>query len=197
MVLSGFCLFLPVCKSKEALQRWHWKSYAIRRFRRITPPYYAAIIYTTLLPVVLTAFFHLLHKKQTGSLFPLSAVRNASYLHSYAFPLNLGGHQRRVLVLGLEAQFYVVFPLVIAGFMRLRSAFHLCNDWNIGDLPNCGRFSRATNRSNGGRSTPFFVYDLFLGRWMQFAAGMLAAYTVAHYRKNGLLWSGRKEQSRF
>ena len=37
---------------------------------------------------------------------------------------------------------------------------------------------------------PFLLSVFFLGRWMQFAAGMLAAYMVARCRKNGLIWSG-------
>lgn len=47
IVLSWYCLMLPVARSDGALQSGFW-GYMGRRARRILPPYYAALILTLL-----------------------------------------------------------------------------------------------------------------------------------------------------
>ena len=69
MVLSGFCLFLPLCKSEQALAKFHWKNFYQRRARRIIPPYYAGILFATLMPFALTVFFACCISRPTGSRF--------------------------------------------------------------------------------------------------------------------------------
>lgn len=49
IVLSGYCLMLPVSKSADRTLRGGAKAYFLRRARRILPPYYAALILTLLL----------------------------------------------------------------------------------------------------------------------------------------------------
>lgn len=49
IVLSGYCLMLPVaCSTKGALP-WSFSEYVRRRARRILPPYYAALFFSLLL----------------------------------------------------------------------------------------------------------------------------------------------------
>ena len=193
MVLSGFCLFLPLCKSEEAVQKWHWKSYAVRRFRRIAPPYYAAIVYTVILPVVLTAFFRLLHQKANWQPVPSlwQFVTRFTFTHTL-FLSTWSGISGSFWSLGLEAQFYAVFPLVVLGYKRyglrfLAAMIGISIIYRIVAnlvLPQTAGFE-ADQR-------PFLLSIFFLGRWLQFAAGMLTAYFVANYRRNALTWSGRQ-----
>ena len=84
MVLSGFCLFLPLCKSDRALWDWDWRNYARRRIRRIVPPYYAAIAYTVFLPVVLVALFRVLHLEANWQPFPplYQVITHALFVHT-------------------------------------------------------------------------------------------------------------------
>ena len=49
IVLSGFCLMLPVAASADGRLRGDWRSYLVRRGRRILPPYYAAFVLAALL----------------------------------------------------------------------------------------------------------------------------------------------------
>jgi len=50
IVLSGFCLMLPVCINLDQPRKlgW-WATYVKRRFRRIVPPYFAALTVSLLL----------------------------------------------------------------------------------------------------------------------------------------------------
>lgn len=52
IVLSGYCLMLPVVRSEEGQLRGGVVQYIKRRARRILPPYYAALI----LSLLITAF---------------------------------------------------------------------------------------------------------------------------------------------
>ena len=49
IVLSGYCLMLPVAASADGQLRGGWRSYLSRRGRRILPPYYAAFLLSLLL----------------------------------------------------------------------------------------------------------------------------------------------------
>ena len=196
MVLSGFCLFLPLCKSSEAVDRWNWKSYAIRRFRRIAPPYYAAIVYVTIMPFALTAFFHLLHKKANWQ--PLPSVwqfaTHFTFTHTL-FVSTFGSICGAFWSLGLEAQFYAVFPVVVFGFRRygLRFLFAMIGISVIYRVAVSILLPQILSPEDTTQfDLRYFLPTVFfLGRWMQFAAGMLAAYAVAHHRKAGLTRNGR------
>ena len=58
IVLSGFCLAIPVALSPARTLRGGFRNYMLRRARRILPPYYAALglflLLVTLLPVLQT-----------------------------------------------------------------------------------------------------------------------------------------------
>ena len=196
IVLSGFCLFIPLCKSSEALHKWHWKNYAIRRFRRIAPPYYAAIVYVSILPFLLTALFRLLHKQANWQPLPSlwQYVTHITFTHTL-FLSTWSGICGAFWSLGLEVQFYVVFPLVVAGFRRhnLRFIFAMIGVSLIYRLFIELLMPQANTTPDPSHSDTqhFLLTVFFLGRWMQFAAGMLAAYIVARFRKNGLTRSGR------
>jgi len=43
IVLSGYCLMLPIARSADGRLRGGFKAYILRRARRILPPYYAAL----------------------------------------------------------------------------------------------------------------------------------------------------------
>ena len=189
MVLSGFCLFLPLCKSEQALARFHWKNFYKRRARRIIPPYYAGILFATLMPFALVLFYRIIHLKANWQPLPGSLY---DYF-AYAFFLqtlstrSFGHINASLWSMGLEAQFYLMFPLVILGFRRLGLGFialmigisityHLfMESYTVGMPPNTANL--------------YFVF--FLGRWVEFAAGMLAAWIVAHHRRQDM-WRDAK-----
>ncbi len=49
IVLSGYCLMLPVALSADKQLRGGWREYLLRRGRRILPPYYVALAFSLLL----------------------------------------------------------------------------------------------------------------------------------------------------
>lgn len=119
MVLSGFCLFLPICKRQSAPVDWDWKEYARRRVLRIVPTYYVAILFSTLLPYALVVLLHLLHQKANWPKYPsaLQIVTHFTFTHTL-FAETWGGICGAFWSLGLEAQFYLVFPLVIWAYTK-------------------------------------------------------------------------------
>ena len=54
IVLSGFCLMLPVARSQEQALRGGLRAFVLRRARRILPPYYAVLALVFVLPLLET-----------------------------------------------------------------------------------------------------------------------------------------------
>lgn len=180
MVLSGFCLFLPACKSETALQKWHWRDFYKRRVRRIVPPYYAAILYSIALPYVLVVLYRLLHQPAHWPPLEAPGVYLVFLLFAQTLFLSAFGHINGALwSMGLEAQFYLMFPLVIWGYRR----FGL---WVLGGMIAVSivyRLIASAITASMGEHEQFLASAFFLGRWMQFALGMGAAKLVANYRQ--------------
>ena len=179
MVLSGFCLFLPVCKREGAPVGWDWKDYARRRVVRIVPTYYVAIMFSTLLPFVLVVLFHLLHQKANWPQVPsaMQFITHLTFTHTL-FAGTWGGICGAFWSLGLEAQFYLVFPLVIWAYSK-------CGIRVTGAMMIVSVLYRIIGAKvvDGNWTSQFLMGIFFLGRWMEFALGMLAAYIVADYRR--------------
>jgi len=190
MVLSGFCLFWPLCKSADALAHWDWKEYGWRRLRRIVPPYYAAIIYAAVLPMVLVLIFRMLGMRANWQPMPTAwqLIAHLLFIHTL-FPGTWAGITGAFWSLGLEAQFYVVFPLVIFAFRKWR--FRVIAAMIV---------SSVLFRAIIGLVIPtqMKVWEIvlsisFLAHWMQFATGMLVAWLVAKDWREGRergVWTG-------
>lgn len=182
MVLSGFCLFWPLCKNPEALSRWNWREYATRRVRRIVPPYYMAIAYAILLPVVLVAAFRLLGLEANWPHLPSlrQLVTHVLFIHTL-FPDTWDGITGAFWSLGLEAQFYIAFPFVIWAFRQAKV-------WTLIGMVAVSIFYRIVAHyltAGSGGNEQMVASIFFLGRWMQFAAGMAAAWIVATHWHTG------------
>ena len=181
MVLSGFCLFLPLCKSASSLDKWNVKNYFFRRARRIIPPYYAAIAYAVLQPVVLVVLFRTLGLEAKWQQIPSlwQFVSHAFFIHTL-FPSTWDGINGSFWSLGLEGQFYVAFPIII--FALRRYGIHVL--WAVLGLSIVYRIIVALLLPPAwGWPVSFLFSIFFLGRWMQFALGMASAWIVAqHWR---------------
>ncbi len=177
MVLSGFCLFWPLVSSGDGRDRWNWKSYAIRRARRILPAYYAAIAYAIVLPVCLVWLVRHLGWAANTQPVPSSwqIVSHALFIHTL-FRDTWNGITGAFWSMGLELQFYVVFPLLVWAWKRIgMRAVGLAALASVVYRMACGWLL------DGFHSTDQFLWSItFIGRWMQFAAGMVAASWVAH-----------------
>lgn len=183
MVLSGFCLFWPLAWSPSAVTNWSWVDYFKRRTRRIVPPYYAAILFATLLPVALLLLYRALgHPAKWQELPSLwQYVTHLLFIHTL-FPETWDGIQGAFWSLGLEVQFYLAFPLVVIAFRRY-------GIWRtVGAMVTVSvayRMLIGAFVSGQPWPNPFLFSVFFLGRWMQFAAGMAGAWLVAQSSRRG------------
>ena len=118
IVLSGYCLMLPVVRSSDNHLRGGVIAYFVRRSRRIIPPYYAAI----LLSLLLIFIAHQLRK--VGADNDYQANFSAPMLLSHIFlihNLNLTwiyGVNPAMWSVATEWQIYFVFPLLLLPVWR-------------------------------------------------------------------------------
>lgn len=174
MVLSGFCLYYPLARRSSGPDGFSWRTYARRRLRRIAPPYYAAIAYAIVMPEVLVLVFRL--AGAPADVRPLPGlgdlVQHLTFTHTL-FRQHWDGINGSFWSLGLEAQFYLLFPLLVliarrsvlkavAGAVLLSVTYRVVLDVAVGgDFPGDWLWTVTG-----------------VGRWMQFAMGMLAATVV-------------------
>jgi peptidoglycan/LPS O-acetylase OafA/YrhL len=183
IVLSGFCLFWPLVKSTGGVGRWDTREFARRRLRRIMPAYLGSMVFVSLMPNFLVCVFKLAHIPAKWQQVP-SVWQYATHLtftHTL-FPGTWDGIQGVYWSLGLEAQLYVIFPLVVWGYHRMGISVL---------LPMAGasliyRAIGAMVLQDSGWTVNFLFSVTFLGRWMEFGAGMLAAWVVARRRSSPL-----------
>lgn len=173
MVLSGFCLFYPMAHLWR-LSPGHWRTFFVRRAKRILPPYYAALLYAIILPHLLAPLFGaaglslspgalpdptslFVHVTMLQNLVDLPALINPSFWS-----------------LSLEAQYYLLFPVLALAIMRWRwkgivAILAACVLYRLGFLAVLGPdFSRQE----------FLLYNSIVGRLAIFTAGMVAALVI-------------------
>ncbi len=124
IVLSGFCLMLPVVVSNSSGLSGGIKSFLARRARRILPPYYAALIISLLLLVVVPGM-----KKVAGYHWDwsLPALKTNVILSHLLLVHNLNPNwltkiNHPLWSIAIEWQIYFVFALLL---MPIRRRFSL------------------------------------------------------------------------
>lgn len=179
MVLSGFCLFWPLAWSPS--KPWKWQEYAARRARRILPAYYAAIAYTILVPVALVFLVRQIGWQANMQPLPSlwQVVSHLTLTHTF-FRETWDGITGAFWSMGLEAQFYATFPLLVFAWRRFQTTAIL----GTAVLSLLFRVGTGLWMKDGDSLNSFLVSITFLGRWMQFAAGMGAALWVSHVIKD-------------
>jgi peptidoglycan/LPS O-acetylase OafA/YrhL len=126
IVLSGFCLSIPVTKSEDTKLRGGFSRYISRRFTRILPPYYFALA----LSIVIIYTFPILQSyKDTAwdSKIPISTWSVVSHLFlihnlSEEWILKINGPLWSVAT---EWQIYFVFPILILIWRKINLIFSL------------------------------------------------------------------------
>lgn len=173
MVLSGFCLFYPIAEKR--LAAGHWREYFVRRARRILPPYYAAIAYAIALPFLLAPLFLALGVSFSPEALPSvwQLITHLTLIHNL-FPSTQAGINPSFWSLSLEAQFYMVFPVLALMLLRLRG-------WGvIAILGFCLAYRFLTWQILGTMHAEAtrMALGAILGRLAVFTAGMVAAWLV-------------------
>lgn len=186
LALSGFCLFYPLCLNGGAthnlLPRLDLDRYARRRARRILPPYLAALMLFSILPFWSTWAAHA-YPMPTLAQFVSHLLLIHNLLPSAV--LTIDGP---LWSLALEAQLYLLFPLLVIMFRRL-GPLRFVSAVFVTSLG----FRLLAWYFLGGRllavDGQFALMDSLPGRIFEFASGMGAAYILT--RPSGAIPAGR------
>lgn len=159
--LSGFCMFYPFARSRFAgTAPPSWGSYAYRRAIKILPSYLLA------LTVFAIAYAHRDGVEQTAYAYAAHLL----FVHPL-LPADFQAISGPLWTIGVEVQFYLIFPALCGLFVR-RPLYGALLVAGI----SCGYrgFVLFTHAAPG-----FFISNQVFAFLDLFAAGMLAAYVVA------------------
>jgi peptidoglycan/LPS O-acetylase OafA/YrhL len=121
ILLSGYCLMLPVVRSSERRLRGGFWGYIKRRAKRIIPPYYVAILLSLLLtasiPVMLLPATGLQWNSAQPSFTPDVILSHIFLIHNlrteWMFKID-----HPLWSVGLEWQIYLLFPALLLPIWR-------------------------------------------------------------------------------
>jgi peptidoglycan/LPS O-acetylase OafA/YrhL len=176
IVLSGFCLYWPVANASKPFDV---RQYFLRRFWRIAPAYYTSILVMLLMPNALVILMNALHEPATLVERPriIQIVSHLTFTHTL-HPETCFGIQPAYWSLGLEAQLYVAFPLVLIAVKQLGVPVTTLCLWLI---TVAWSYIWPNVFPNGEYTAGLSLF----GRWGHFAAGMLVAHICrGAHRKN-------------
>ena len=166
IVVSGFCLTLPVVRNAGVL-RGGVGSFLIRRARRILPPYYAALALSLLLIWTIIG-------EPTGTLWDVPITVNLWGILSHVFLLQdlfgTGGINYVFWSIAVEFQLYFLFPLLVWSWAKFGGGVTVLAALAVG----------FALRIAGDGTRLVRVNPHFLGL---FALGMLAAYLAYSDKK--------------
>ncbi|MCW3053864.1 MAG: hypothetical protein JWN14_3034 [Chthonomonadales bacterium] len=172
LVLSGFCLYWPFVKGGKR-REMSLKDFAVKRCRRILPPYYIA-----LLLFVLVDIFQIAQGSSQTSWAQLASSSgwHLLMLHNmrpeYFFDID-----GSFWSLALESHLYIIFPLLVVVARRfgvrpmLLAALVASTIFRL--------LAVKTGAPQGDEQVNVLLYSVF-ARFQEFALGMFAASIVAH-----------------
>lgn len=176
MVLSGLCLFWPVVSRPLTEENWSWRQYLWRRAQRIVPAYYAAIAYAVVLPVALVGLVRAWGWE--ARMQPIPSWRqigtHVAFVHTL-FADTWDGVTGAFWSMGLEAQFYLTFPVLVWAWKRHRWQAL----WITLTLSVVYRAVVEWCLPEGAHVERFLWSITFVGRWMQFVVGMMVSVLLA------------------
>ena len=137
IVLSGFCLMLPVANAPDGKPRGGWRQYFSRRAARILPPYWAALLFAlTLIRLVPDLQRPLGRAWDTAvpALAPAPILTHVLLLHDFTAPYFVRIDPPMWSV-ALEWHIYFLFPLLLLVWRRSGMAAVVLAAMILGYLP--------------------------------------------------------------
>jgi peptidoglycan/LPS O-acetylase OafA/YrhL len=164
IVLSGYCLMLPVAQSVEGGLRGGLGAYLKRRARRILPPYYAALILWCLLLLAWRRWqqsvgLTLEDDSWWTQLSPGRVLAHLLLIHNWRRDW-IGGIDPPMWSIATEWQIYFVFPaLLLPVWRRLGSLAAIVSGFGVGLAP----LALPVWHANLIRACPWYVGLFALG----------------------------------
>lgn len=119
IVLSGFCLMLPVARSTDGELRGGFVDFAQRRARRILPPYYAALLFSLLWTLAYEgAKYCAGHDNSLALEFSPGNILSHIFLVFNVFPKYWGTINGALWSVATEWQIYFIFALLLLPLWR-------------------------------------------------------------------------------
>jgi peptidoglycan/LPS O-acetylase OafA/YrhL len=180
LVLSGICLFLPVVRKDGIL---NVRDFAIRRCWRIIPPYYAALI-------VVLLYIWVARLDYRPTYYIAALATHFLFIHNlfYAYTKGIIGP---AWTLALEAQWYVVFPLLVVAYRLfpprwvLLSTLLVSAAFRVAAIPLFHPTQSSSVFFSIMGSLPSRIFEFSLG---MFIAGYLARPKSKEYRLTRWDW---------
>jgi peptidoglycan/LPS O-acetylase OafA/YrhL len=186
LVLSGFCLFVPFAGGR--LHRFTTGPFMVRRARRLLPAYYATL-------AVLVVAYLVANGRLGLARFSLLGMGGQVFTHlTLTHPLTSStfyGLNGAYWSLGLEWELYLTLPLLIIAARRIGLARTVAAVIAVNIVYRLG-LELAIHHGTVAASSPMataVLPNLFLGRWGEFALGMVAAELYVTDR--AAHWAGR------
>ncbi len=167
-LLSGLCIHLPVARRQVSGEAIVLRSgaYFRRRFRRIYPPHFVALVLSAIVAVILpwaATSAHLL-SPATVRQFALHTLMLHTFSSSAYYSINVV-----LWTIALEAHFYLLYPLVV----RIRPFLRL--EWLAAILFLFSAVIRLlVIRGDGAGTAKLLLYN-FPGRWWEWVLGAVLA----------------------
>jgi peptidoglycan/LPS O-acetylase OafA/YrhL len=176
LLLSGFCLFYTFARP-GGLEKLDLKKFAQKRAWRILPAYYATCLLCLVLPFVLNSTFTKAETSAIQTHVPgaASLLLHATLLHGFYAPAlyDLNGS---FWSLSLEWQFYFTFPFLVWLFHKKGAAATVLAVGAVNLIYRILVFRYFLTKDTTFNWT---ICSLFMGRWLEFTLGMLAAWQLA------------------
>lgn len=172
LVLSGLCLYLPYAGGRQG--RFEAATFYRRRARRLLPAYYATLV--AVLAMYLLGGGQMGLPQLTGSQYATQAVTHVTLTHQL-FPETFYGLNGAFWSLGLEWELYLTLPLLVLAAVRFGLGRTVAAVFVVTAGYRLALFA-ATQvgwLEPGGAWADVVLANFFLGRWSEFALGMVAA----------------------
>jgi peptidoglycan/LPS O-acetylase OafA/YrhL len=184
IVVSGYCLMLPVARSANGRIEGGWRGYAIRRARRLLPPYYLVL----LLAVAAVAIVRPWHPATTGEeadvlrLNPGTLVSHLLLIHNLREAW-AQAFDPPMWSVAAEWQIYALFPLLLLPiWRRLGSVAVVLCGFVVGLAPH----TLLPARNNFDWTFPWYIGLFTLG--MAGAAVNFSSRRVETRWREGIPW---------
>lgn len=172
LVLSGFCLYIPFAGGRQ--ERFRTREFLVRRCRRLLPAYYTSLVFVLILNLGAFAWLGFRGLSPLQALW--QAVAHATLIHPL-FPTTFYELNGAYWSLGLEWQLYLTMPLLIWGIRRfgMLSTVAAAIACNIAYGVTTGIMVHHGLVSGTSILATVVLPNQLLGRWAEFALGMVAA----------------------